>query len=134
MRMILWQNLPLYSSLTNYTKISKSMRTFRETPCSLGYVKLKRRGNFMRTIWLAQAVELKIGATSNEGGCRDVRSAKMIETRHGLESNPVPTSILSFIAIIAPWGAKMDVGTGVDSRPCLVSIIFADLTSLHPFI
>ena len=56
----------------------------------------------------------------------------MIETRHGLESNPVPTSILSFIAIIAPWGAKMDVGTGLDSRPCLVSIIFADLTSLHP--
>ena len=54
MRMILYQNLPLYSSLTNYTKISKSMRTFRETPCSLGYVKLKRRGNFilrMRTIW-----------------------------------------------------------------------------------
>ena len=81
-------------------------------------------------------VELKIGATSkkirNEGGCRDVRSAKMIETRHGLESNPVPTSILSFIAIIALWGAKMDVGTGLDSRPCLVSIIFADLTSLHP--
>ena len=35
MRMILYQNLPLYSSLTNYTKISKSMRTFRETPCSL---------------------------------------------------------------------------------------------------
>ena len=36
----------------------------------------------------------KIGGTSikNEGGCRDVRSAKMIETRHGLESNPVPTS------------------------------------------
>ena len=26
----------------------------------------------------------------------------------------------------------MDVGTGLDSRPCLVSIIFADLTSLHP--
>ena len=25
----------------------------------------------------------------------------------------------------------MDVGTGLDSRPCLVSIIFADLTSLH---
>ena len=67
MRMILYQNLPLYSSLTNYTKISKSMRTFRETPCSLGYVKLKRRGDFilrMRTIWLALAVELKIGATS----------------------------------------------------------------------
>ena len=53
----------------------------------------------------------------------------MIETRHGLESNPVPTSILSFIA---PWGAKMDVGTGLDSRSCLISIIFADLTSLHP--
>ena len=56
----------------------------------------------------------------------------MIETRHGPESNPVPTSILSFIAIIALWGAKMDVGTGLDSGPCLVSIIFADLTSLHP--
>ena len=65
----------------------------------------------------------------NEG---DVRSAKMIETRHGLESNPVPTSILSFIAILALLGSKMDVGTGLDSRPCLVSIIFADLTSLHP--
>ena len=51
----------------------------------------------------------------------------MIETRHGLESNPVPTSILSVIL-----GAKMDVGTGLESRPCLVSIIFADLTSLHP--
>ena len=31
----------------------------------------------------------------NEGGCRDDRSAKMIETRHGLESNPVPTSIFA---------------------------------------
>ena len=28
--------------------------------------------------------------------------------------------------------AKMDVGTGLDSRPCLVSIVFADVTSLHP--
>ena len=56
----------------------------------------------------------------------------MIETRHGLESNPVRTSILSFIAIIALWGEKMDVGTGLDPRLCLVSIIFADLTSLHP--
>ena len=36
----------------------------------------------------------------------------MIETRHGLESNPVPTSILS------NFGGKMDVGTGLDSRPC----------------
>ena len=53
----------------------------------------------------------------------------MIETRHGLESNPV---LLSFIAILALLGSKMDVGTGLDSRPCLVSIIFADLTSLHP--
>ena len=26
---------------------------------------------------------------------------------------------------------KKDVGTGLDSRPCLVSIIFADLPSLH---
>ena len=59
----------------------------------------------------------------------DVRSAKM---RRGLESNPVPTSILSFIAILALLWSKMDVGTGLDSRPCLVSIIFADLTSLHP--
>ena len=25
----------------------------------------------------------------------------------------------------------MDVGIGLDSRPCLVSIIFADLTPLH---
>ena len=56
----------------------------------------------------------------------------MMEIRHGLESNPVPSSILSFIAIIALLGAKMDVGTGLDSRPCLVSFIFADLTSLHP--
>ena len=57
----------------------------------------------------------------------------MIETRHGLESNPVPTSILSFIPSL-PFGggAKMDVGTGLDSRPCLVSIIFGYLTSLHP--
>ena len=48
----------------------------------------------------------------------------MIETRHGLESNPVPTSILSFIAILALLGSKMDVGTGLDSRLCLVSIIY----------
>ena len=134
MRMILYQNRPLYSSLTNYTKISMGFPC-RETPCS---VKLKRRGNFilrMRTIWLAQAVQLKIGATSiNEmkGDVGMLDQQKMIETRHGLESNPVPTSILSFIAIIAPWGAKMDVGTGLNSKPCLVSIIFADLTSLHP--
>ena len=53
MCMILWQNLPLYSSLTNYTKISTSMRTFGET-----HVKLKRRGNFiirMRTIMAREA-------------------------------------------------------------------------------
>ena len=58
----------------------------------------------------------------------------MIETRHrSIESNPVPTSIFEFYChIIAQLGAKMDVGTGLDSRPCLVSIIFADLTSLHP--
>ena len=89
----------------------------------------------MRTIWLAQAVQLKIGATSiNEmkGDVGMLDQQKKIETRHGLESNPVPTSILSFIAIIAPWGAKMDAGTGLDSKPCLVCIIFADLTSLHP--
>ena len=52
----------------------------------------------------------------------------MMETRHGLESNSVPTSILSFIDLL---GQKMDVGTGLDSRPCLVSIIFADLPSLY---
>ena len=68
----------------------------------------------------------------NEGGCRDVRSAKMIETRHGLESNPVPTSIFAHQGAMMAIKLKMDVGTGLDSRPCLVSIIFADLTSLHP--
>ena len=31
----------------------------------------------------------------NEGGGRDVRLAKMIETRNGLVSNPVPTSIFA---------------------------------------
>ena len=51
----------------------------------------------------------------------------MIETKHGLESNPVPTSIFDPKRAIK---LKMDVGTGLDSRPCLVSIIFADLTSL----
>ena len=68
----------------------------------------------------------------NEGGSRDVRSAKMIETRHGLESNPVPTSIFAPQGAMMAIKLKMDVGTGLDSRPCLVSIIFADLTSLHP--
>ena len=58
--------------------------------------------------------------------------SKMMETRHGLESNPVPTSILSLLPIIALLGPKMDVGTRLDSRPCLVSIIFAHLPSLHP--
>ena len=58
---------------------------------------------------------------------KDVRSAKMIETRHGLESNPVPSYI--HFEFYCPFGS---IGTGLDSRPCLVSIIFADLTSLHP--
>ena len=65
-------------------------------------------------------------------GYRDVRSAKMIETRHGLESNPVPTSIFAPQGAMMAIKLKMDVGTGLDCRPCLVSIIFADLTSLHP--
>ena len=56
----------------------------------------------------------------------------MIETRHGLESNPVPTSIFAPKRAMMAIKLKMDVGTGLDSRPCLVSIIFADLTSLHP--
>ena len=56
----------------------------------------------------------------------------MIETRHGLESNPVPTSIFDPKRARMAIKLKMDVGTGLDSRPCLVSIIFADLTSLHP--
>ena len=50
----------------------------------------------------------------------------MMEIRHGLESNPVPTSILSFIALLGP---KMDVRTRLDSRLCL---IFTDPPSLHP--
>ena len=45
------------------------------------------------------SIQLYLYSTSikirNEGGCGDVRSAKMIETRHGLESNPVPTSIFA---------------------------------------
>ena len=53
----------------------------------------------------------------------------MIETRHGLESNPVRTTLLPSLPF---WGPNKDVGTGLDSRPCLVSIIFADLPSLHP--
>ena len=56
----------------------------------------------------------------------------MIETRHGLESNPVPTSIFDPKRARMAIKLKMDGGTGLDSRPCLVSIIFADLTSLHP--
>ena len=55
----------------------------------------------------------------------------MIETRHGLESNPVPTSIFDPKRAMMAIKLKMDVGTGLNSRPCLVSIIFADLTSLH---
>ena len=56
----------------------------------------------------------------------------MIETRHGLESNPVPISIFDPKRARMAIKLKMDVGTGLDSRPCPVSIIFADLTSLHP--
>ena len=41
------------------------------------------------------------GENKYEGDvARDVRSAKMIETRHGLESNPVILSFLPF------WGRK----------------------------
>ena len=64
--------------------------------------------------------------------CRDGRSIKMLKTRHGLESNPVPTSFFDFIARHCSLGTKKDVGTGLDSRPCLVSIIFADIPYLHP--
>ena len=55
----------------------------------------------------------------------------MIETRHGLESNPVPTSFFRPHKGNDGNKTKKDVGTGLDSRPCLVSIIFADLPSLH---
>ena len=41
----------------------------------------------------------------------------------------IPTSFFSFIAHHRSLGTKTDVGTGLDSRPCLVSIIF---TNLHP--
>ena len=53
-----------------------------------------------------------------------------METRHSLQSNPVPTSFF------VPRGIKINkkdvVGTGLDCRLCLVSIMFADLPSLHP--
>ena len=49
----------------------------------------------------------------------------MIETRHGLD----PFFVL--LPSLPLCGRKKDVGTGLDSRPCLVSIIFADLPSLH---
>ena len=55
----------------------------------------------------------------------------MIETRHGLESNPVPTSFFAHTRAMMAIKQKKDVGTGLDSRPCLVSIIFSDLPSLH---
>ena len=55
----------------------------------------------------------------------------MIETRHGLESNPVPTSILSFSAILALLGSKMDVGTGlfpvVDSEGSCTCMVYFGL-------
>ena len=56
----------------------------------------------------------------------------MIETIRGLESNLVPWSVHPLLVLLTVWGPKKDVGTGLDSRPCLVSIIFADLPSLHP--
>ena len=42
----------------------------------------------------------------NEMKGRDSRSAKLIETRHGLESNSVPTSFLILLLLIALLGAK----------------------------
>ena len=41
------------------------------------------------------------------------RLAKIMEARHGLESNPVPTSILSFIAHHCPSGAKNGCRAGI---------------------
>ena len=85
MRMIFPQKLPLYFSFTNYTKFSKSMRTFRETPCSLvstqteawqfhithahNYGSRNDAHSFASQL-VEQVVQL------NEGGCRDVRSEK----------------------------------------------------------
>ena len=62
----------------------------------------------------------------------DVGMSDQKETRHSLESNPVPTSIFDPKRAMMAIKLKMDVGTGLDSRLCLVSIIFSDLTSLHP--
>ena len=52
----------------------------------------------------------------------------MKETRHGLESNPVPTSIFAPKRAMMAIKLKMDEGTGLDSRPCLISIIIYALT------
>ena len=70
-----------------------------------------------------------IMSTPYKWGCRDGRSAKMMETGNGLESIPVPTtSFFGFIALIALLGPKKrDVGTGLDSR---LPIIFAISHSL----
>ena len=35
------------------------------------------------SVWHVVSIKIR-----NEGGCRDGRSPKMMETRHGLESNP----------------------------------------------
>ena len=43
-------------------------------------------------------------------------SAKVMETRHGLESNPVPIYI-DFWSQKGNDGLKMNVATGLDSRP-----------------
>ena len=54
---------------------------------------------------------------------------KMIETRHGLESNPVPTSFFCFIAIIALVWAKKGCRDRVRFKtvPCFLLIC-------HPYI
>ena len=49
----------------------------------------------------------------------------MMETRHGLESNPVAISFFSFYCHLLPF--RDNVGTRLDSRRCLVLIIFVDL-------
>ena len=43
--------------------------------------------------------------------------------RHGLESNPVTKSFLILLPIISFLGPEKDVGTGLDTRPCLVSML-----------
>ena len=62
--------------------------------------------------------------------CISAGAAKMIETKHGLESNLVP--IHPYFAPRRAIRGKKDVWTRLDSKPCLVSIICTDLQS--PFI